>query len=125
MRAKYRGLGVVLFLFAWFCFGFDVFYSKTKEAGDKGIICSMSWRSKRLMVRIWLLSFLPVRILPCTHATGLPMQLRGSMDWGLQLIFPIGGHEEMGPDCPSKCLMFYEAFTALHILTVFYYFTVS
>lgn len=48
--------GVVLFLFAWFCFGFDVFYSTTKEVRDKGIIRSMAWRSKRLMLRTWLVS---------------------------------------------------------------------
>lgn len=84
--------------------------------GDqKGSCCGHGWSP-----------FLPVRILLCTHDTGLPMQPRGSMDWGLQLIFLIGGHEETGPDSPSKCLMFYEDFTALHSLTVFYcYFTVS
>lgn len=49
--------------------------------GDqKGSCCGHGWSP-----------FLPVRILLCTLDTGLPMQLRGSMDWGLQLIFLIGG----------------------------------
>lgn len=66
-------------------------------------------------------------LLVISDDTGLPVQLRGTKDWGLQLIvFLIGGNEEVGPNYPSKCLMFYEAFTALYILTVFYcYFTVS
>lgn len=92
--------GVVLVLFAWFCFGFDFFTVKQRKWGDKGG---------------------SARILLCIHDTTLPVQLRGSKDWGLQLIiFLLGSHEEMGPNYPSKCLMFYEAFTALHILTVFY-----
>lgn len=49
----------------------------------------------------------------------------GTKDWSLQLIFLIGCLEEMGPDSPRKCLLFYVAFTALSILTVFCcYFTV-
>lgn len=92
--------GVVLVLFAWFCFGFDFFTVKQRKWGDKGG---------------------SARILLCIHDTTLPVQLRGSKDWGLQLIiFLLGSHEEMGPNYPNKCLMFYEAFTALHILTVFY-----
>lgn len=29
----------------------------------------------------WLMSFLSVRILLCTHNTGLPVQVRGNKDW--------------------------------------------
>lgn len=79
---------------------------------------------KAHVAEIWLMSFLSVRIL-CTHDTGLPIQLRGNKDWSLQLIiFVIGCHEKMGPNYPSKCLVFYVAFTALSILIVFHcYFT--
>lgn len=90
----------------WFCLlGFALvlifFTVKQRKWGDKGIIS--------------------VRILLCARDTALSVQLRGSKDWGLQfIIFLIGSHEEMGSDYPSKCPMFYEAFTAPHILTVFY-----
>lgn len=82
---------------------------------------------KARATEIWLMSFLSVRILLCNHNTSLPMQLRDNKDQSLQLIiFLIGCHEEMGPDYPSKRLMFYVAFAALSVLIVLcYYFTNS
>lgn len=103
------------------------FFLNKGDERDRGIVCSMSSRSKRLVLQIRLMSFLSVRILLCTHGTGLPVQLRGNKDWALQVIIVVTGcHEEMGPDYPRKCPTFYVAFTALSILTLFHcYFTNS
>lgn len=99
-----------------FCYFF--LNSKTKETGGQRHCLQYVLKIKKARAaEIRLMSFLPVRILLCTRDTGLPMQLRGHKDWSLQLIiFVIGCHEEMGPDYPSKCLMFYVAFTTLSIL---------
>lgn len=112
-----------------FVFGFAFFTVEQREWGGRQRHC-LQYVLKIKKARAAekrLMSFLSVRILLCTHDTGLPMQRRGNEDWGLQLIiFVIRCHEEMGPDHPSKCLTFYIAFTALLILMVFScYFTNS
>lgn len=96
--------------------------SKTKETGGQRHCLQYVLKIKKARAaEIRLMSFLSVRILLSTRDTGLPTQLRGNKDWSLQLIiFVIGCHKEMGPDYPSKCLMFYVAFTTLCILIVFH-----